>query len=44
VEIGMPVQELNLEQARQAMAVKQAELGKVFEQAVVTGDDGRKQY
>jgi hypothetical protein len=44
VEIGMSVQELNLEQARQKMAAKQDELGKVFEQALVTGGDGRKQY
>ena len=40
----MSVQELNLEQARQKMAAKQEELGKVFEQALVTGGDGRKQY
>lgn len=40
----MPVAELNLQQTREKMAAKQDELGKVFEEALVSGDSGQKQY
>lgn len=40
----MPVAELNLKQTREKMAVKQQELGKVFEEALVSSDSGQKQY
>jgi hypothetical protein len=41
----MAVKDLNAKQAREKLAVKQAELGKVFEQATADGGaDGRKQY
>lgn len=40
----MPVAELNAKQAREKLGVKQDELGKVFAEALVTGDSGQKQY
>lgn len=38
------VKDLTAKQAREKLAAKQAELGKVFEEATVTGDSGQKQY
>lgn len=40
----MTVAELNLKQTREKMASKQDELGKVFAEALVSGDSGEKQY
>lgn len=40
----MSVKDLTLAQAREKQAAKQEALGKIFEEAKVTGDDGRKQY
>lgn len=40
----MPVADLNLKQTREKMAAKQDELGKVFEQALVSSDSGQKEY
>lgn len=38
------IKNLTLKQAQEKMGVKQAELGKVFEEATVTSDSGQKQY
>lgn len=40
----MSIKNLTLPQAREKLGVKQTELGQVFEQALVTGDSGQKQY
>lgn len=40
----MSVHDLTLKQAREKLAAKQVELGKVFEQAKVTGDSGEGGY
>lgn len=40
----MTVAELNLKQTREKMASKQDELGKVFAEALVSGDSGKKEY
>jgi hypothetical protein len=40
----MDVKSLNAKQAREALGAKQDELGKVFKEALVTGDSGEKQY
>jgi|GEM_PF-640729 len=38
------IKDLNAQQAREALGEKQKALGKVFEEALVPGDSGRKQY
>lgn len=40
----MAVKDLTAKQAREKLATRQEELGKVFEQALVSGDSGQKQY
>lgn len=40
----MSVKDLSLKQARDKLGAKQAELGKVFEEALTIGDSGEKQY
>jgi hypothetical protein len=40
----MDVKSLNAKQAREALGAKQDLLGKVFAEALVSGDSGQKQY
>ena len=40
----MGIEELTLQQAREKLGAKQDEMGKVREQALVTGDSGEKQW
>jgi len=40
----MPTETLTLKEAREKLGAKQDELAKVFDEAKVTGDDGRTQY